>query len=659
MEALEQISLFRDFFEQNCMDKILKASRIGKPFEIIFSNLSEFSLDLANELLDSPEETIKAAELALKELDINNPRARIIHLPATQRRDIWEIRKDDIGKLIAIKGVINKSSSIIHVCTSAKFECPNCGSIINILQPESDFKEPSKCTCGRKGKFNLLSKELSDTIKLGLIDDLMDKDNADRSIAREKIAILSKGLTSFEIDKEIKPGRKVIVNGWLQYIQKGKSTEFDSIFIVNSIEFVEVGWDTIKVNAKEEKEIKGLAKEKDIIYRLSDSIADVYGFQEVKIASLLLLAGAPHMYDKNGHLTSRGTIHMLLIGNPGEAKTYLAKRAGAISPIFSFQSAATASGKGLVAAVVQDKDIGAWTIYPGVVAMANKGVVTIDEIDKTHKEDYGDHNNAMNDMMVIIAKSNVKGKLQTETSYLATANPENRVFTQYEDLINQIDMPKDFLDRFDIILPMISPLDKEEKEKIMDTMLDRHFEEKEVWQPEFSHEFITKYIAYCRMNNPKPKLPKELASLIKKKLHELMKPKDEGQIKVSFRQIESIMRFAYASARLKLRDITEEDINLAFDLKKKSFLELGIIDRTGSFSWAKLENVDEGKLSNKEVIHSVMKELFAEKEMVEWQEIINRCRNKGVDEDVVDEHIENVKRKGDYFEPRKGFVSRI
>ena len=65
MEALEQISLFRDFFEQNCMDKILKASRIGKPFEIIFSNLSEFSLDLANELLDSPEETIKAAELAL------------------------------------------------------------------------------------------------------------------------------------------------------------------------------------------------------------------------------------------------------------------------------------------------------------------------------------------------------------------------------------------------------------------------------------------------------------------------------------------------------------------------------------------------------------------------------------------------------------------
>ena len=32
MEALEQISLFRDFFEQNCMDKILKASRIGKPF---------------------------------------------------------------------------------------------------------------------------------------------------------------------------------------------------------------------------------------------------------------------------------------------------------------------------------------------------------------------------------------------------------------------------------------------------------------------------------------------------------------------------------------------------------------------------------------------------------------------------------------------------
>jgi len=656
----EKISEFADFFTNNYMGELTQSKNC---IIISFTSLSKWNVDLANELLDSPEDYLVMANKAVKTLvDEKEITVRFTGLPNTQHRNVWETRKEDVGNFIALTGIINKSSSIIHLCKTAKFECPVCGNVITVALDEGKFVEPSKCTCGRKGRFTLIDKEFTDIIKIGVIDDLMAKENMNRSIAREKLAILSQDLTSFEVDQKIKPGKKVVLNGYFKYQQKSGSAEFDSIFHVNSIEFVEVGWDTVKVNKAEEAQIRKLAAQDDIIPRLAESIADVEGFAEAKVACLLMLAGAPHKYDENGHLVSRGTTHILLIGNPGGGKTFLAKRAGSISPIYSFASAATASGKGLVAAVSQDKDIGGWVIYPGVVVMANHGTVVIDEVDKTHKDDYGDHNNAMNDMECLIAKGNVKGKLETETNYLATANPENRVFTSYETYANQIDMPKDFQDRFDLILPMVSPVDKKAQEKIMDIMLERHTDDKnkKSWKPEFTHDFIRKYVTYCRKNNPNPVLSSELFVFIKKKLIDLMKPRGEEQSMISFRHLESILRFAYESARLRLRDITEGDIDLAFNLKKKSFIELGIISEVGGFSWAKLEDIEEKVISEKEIIHDIMRELMPDgSAMAEWHEIIRRCAEKGIKEDEAEEHIQKLITKGDYYEPKRGFLRRI
>src|SRR3990167_3799405 len=276
MEAHEIIDEFRDFFENNCIDNITKANSF---LEIEFSSLSQWDIDLADELLKNPEDTIKAAEIALKRMSIaeeKNLSVWFIGLPESQQRNVWEVRKDDVGRMLGLKGIINKASSIIHICKSAKFECPSCGNTINILQSDSTFREPNKCSCGRKGKMMLLDKEITDCIKLGLIDDLMDETNIDRSIAREKLSILSgNNLTSHEIDRKIKPGRKVILNGYFKYLPKPNSTEFNSIFQVNSIEFVQVSWDTVQINKEEEKQIKRLAKDDDIIDRLSESIADI------------------------------------------------------------------------------------------------------------------------------------------------------------------------------------------------------------------------------------------------------------------------------------------------------------------------------------------------------------------------------------------------
>jgi len=677
METTELIQRFSDLFDEKTVQiMILNAANKGKHwFMMDFQTILMADRDLSDALLEEPEEVLKAAEIVLSEIDtgLNPPKMqlRTIKLPSTQQRHVWEVRAEDVGKMIALKGIINKSSGVIHVSNTTRFECPSCGSIINVLQKGSTYKEPSRCGCGRKGTFRVLGESMADNFKLGLIDDLMEDENKDRSIAREKVAILSNDLTSHETDKLIRPGRKVILNGYFKYeqvVKKNKRTcEFESIFHTNSVEFVEVGWDVVKITNDEKEEIEELAAQDDIIERLAESIADVHGYAEAKIAGLLLLAGAPNIYDENKQLASRGTIHVLLISNPGSGKSYMAKRIGVISPINYFQSAVTASGKGLVASVANDKEMGTWTVHPGVVALAHKGVVVIDEVDKTNKEDYGDHNNAMNECEVRIAKASVKARLDTETSYLATANPENRVFTQHDLYINQIDMPKDFLDRFDLIYPLIAPTESIGQGKIMDIMLDRYSngkgkksKKKKIWKPEFTHAFIRKYIAYCRQTNYCPEIDDKLFPFIKKQLTELMKPKGDEQTNISFRQLESIMRFAHASARLRIRDMTEEDVQLALRLKIKSFKELGIIDIHGKFSWATLEDVNEEEISDKHKIKQVFDAALPDgKAEADIEELINKCKEKGIDETTVDDYIAKRKQMGDYFEPKRGTLKRI
>ena len=285
----------------------------------------------------------------------------------------------------------------------------------------------------------------------------------------------------------------------------------------------------------------------------------------------------------------------------------------------------------------------------------------IDEIDKTHEDDYGDHNNAMNDMCVEIAKANVKGRLDTQTCYLATANPEERVFTDTGTYFSQIDMPRDFLDRFDYIFAMEDPQDDKDRDQIMNIMLERQLGAKEErsWHQEFTHDFITKYIAYCRRAMPEPNCPRSLFPVVKKRLLELMRPQGEGQVKVSFRQLESVLRFAYASARLHLRDVTEEDVEYAIGLKRNSFIGLKIMDEVGRYNWELDEGIVADKVADLEIIKGVLKEFLPDNQAsVGMQQVIEMCKERGVDEDKTEEVLSKLIRRGDYYEPKNGMVRR-
>jgi len=132
-----------------------------------FLNLTEYSNVLSDEIITNPEDTLRILEQAVEELGlVKNVRIRLKNIPDTHQIKIRNIRSKHLNELIVVEGLIRQASDVRPQVVNAKFECPSCGTIISVLQIEKKFREPSRCSCGRRGGFRLISKEMVDTQRL-------------------------------------------------------------------------------------------------------------------------------------------------------------------------------------------------------------------------------------------------------------------------------------------------------------------------------------------------------------------------------------------------------------------------------------------------------------------------------------------------------------
>ena len=215
MDAAEQVNKFENFFEQHYYESVAQQAIEGKHFVFVDLNvLSMFDPDLADALIEDPENVLKAAEIAIERFDIEHShefKVRFFNLPGSQEISIRNIRSLHIGKLIQIEGIVRQKSDVRPQVTSARFECPSCGNIITVLQLDTKFKEPTGCSCGRKGKFRLVSKEMVDAQKIVLEE---APENLEGGEQPKRINIfLQKDLVSPISDKKTNPGSKIKITG--------------------------------------------------------------------------------------------------------------------------------------------------------------------------------------------------------------------------------------------------------------------------------------------------------------------------------------------------------------------------------------------------------------------------------------------------------------
>ncbi len=672
MEIGEQIQFFQDFFEMHYYEDLVLSLQKGVAHLVVdFTVLSQFNIDLAQELLDMPEDTFKTAQLAIEKLnlsgDVKNFRVRFKNLPLTQNIIIRNIRSKHLTKFIQIVGVVRQKTDVRPQVTSAKFECPSCGNIMNVIQLEQKFKEPPQCGCGRKGGFRLLSKELVDVQRIVLEESTESLEGGEQP--KRFNLLLRQDLASPLSEKKTNPGSKIIVTGIVTEVpitlhSGGKSIEFDLILEGNYIESVEEEFSAVKISEEEEQEIIEFSKN-DPYKRLVKSFApSIYGFERVKEALLLQLLGGV-MKPRSDGVRTRGDIHVLLIGDPGAAKSQMLKRVSVIAPKARFVSGKGASGAGLTAAVVRDEFLKGWALEAGALVLANKGIVCIDELDKMSDEDRSAMHEALEQQTITISKANIQATLRSETTVLAAANPKFGRFDPYEILGKQINLPPALMSRFDLIFPIRDIPNREKDEKIASFILKLHQNIKLVDEVELSTDFIKKYIAYAKQKIS-PRLSDESLDEIKDYYVKIRNMGGDGDggikaVPITARQLEALVRMTEASAKVKLADeATKEDAKKAIQLLHYTLSQIGLDPETGKLD---IDRITTGVTASQRNYISVVKEAIAKLEKIQGkvipeEEVIKECEGKGLEESKIEEVLEKLYRSGDIFKPKHGFLSR-
>lgn len=669
IEPTEVIRRFQEFFEKNYESEITEKVRKGETFiNLDFSFLSSFDPELSEELLDEPEEAIKAAEIALERYEVNkNFRVRVKNVPDSMQIMIKDVRSEHINKFLFTKGLVRQKSDVRPQVTSARFECPACGNVITVLQLDQKFKEPNSCGCGRKGKFRLLSKELVDAQKIVLEEAPEDLEGGEQP--KRIDLFLKSDLVSPLSDKKTNPGTKIKVTGILKEVpipakDGGKLTRFDLMIEVNHVEPIQEDFLELNVSKEEEDEIKKLAADPDIYNKLVRSLAPtIYGHDKIKEALILQSFVGVRKKKKKGSPT-RGDMHILLIGDPGAGKSQLLKRVSEVAPKARYVSGKGASGAGLTATVVKDEFIRGYALEAGALVLANRGICCIDELDKMSKEDRSAMHEALEQQTVTISKANIQATLRSETTVLAAANPKFGRFDPFEILAKQIDLPSTLINRFDLIFPIKDLPNEGNDEKLASFILNMHKDKSEI-ETEIDNDMLRKYFAYARQKI-KPVLSEEAIEEIKAYYIQMRSSgSEEGGVKaipITARQLEALVRLSEASAKVRLSAIvTREDAKRAVDLVHHCLSQIGMDPETGKFD---IDRISSGVTANERGSIVLVKEMINELEIklgktIGIEDILVEASAKGVKEDKVVEIIEKLKRSGDIYEPKKGFISKI
>jgi len=137
------------------------------------------------------------------------------------------IVKEDLEKEKEVICSISSIKKRYIKIKSARFECPSCGNIIEVLQITKTFRTPSRCSCGRRGGFKVFSKKVIEAQDIVI----KEKDSGfEYTCYLEGEEILNK-LTN------LKDKRFVKINGTIsdEYLKKSISGNF-VIVEVKSIE---------------------------------------------------------------------------------------------------------------------------------------------------------------------------------------------------------------------------------------------------------------------------------------------------------------------------------------------------------------------------------------------------------------------------------------
>jgi len=668
MEKDDASERFVEFLNEFYKDEILEAvNEDKKSFEIDFSFLDKFDIELSDYLLENPEEAIALADDAVRQSDAEltdiKLKLRFFNLPESRNIRIRNVRSEHIGKMIVIDGIVKRASDIRPEVSETVFQCPECGNNITIIQTERIVRGPIECdSCKNRKGFRLISQKLYDA-RWVVVEEPFEIVTGERP--SELGIYLKEDLTTPRMQNKTDPGNRIKVTGILKQLPKRikgtLSRQMDIYLDANHVESVEMVWEELEISEEDEKKIVELSKDPLLFQKLIASLApSMYEMDDVKETIILQMFGGEPKLLKDG-TKIRGNLHVLLIGDPSSGKSQLMQLTSKMMPRGRYVSGSGITAAGITATVVKDEEfLGGWVLEAGALVMANRSICCIDEFSKVAPPDRIALQEAMSMETISIAKASIVATLPAQTAVLAGGNPKLGRFDPFIPIREQVDIDDVLLSRFDLRFALRDIPNPELDTRMVDHILRmRHFEDEAI--PLLSAEFLRKYISYAR-SRVHPTLTEEVGERIKNFYLEMRaKAGEEAPVSITLRQYEALMRIAEASAKIRLSNTVDmEDAERSIRLMKVSLRQFGFEPETGRIDIDRAEGlrVTAAQRSKIRIMLDLVEELTnTHGRDIPVDELTKRAKAEGIDDG--DEILRKMQAEGLLYSSKMGFVSKV
>ncbi|KAK3818344.1 MAG: MCM2/3/5 family-domain-containing protein [Benniella sp.] len=646
VEIDEVIRIFRDFLDHfKQKHRIVKENpnvqtiteSENRPFypqlidQMARTNVRQLNLDCQNLLayrpsmklhsliIDYPAEVLPLLDFALNEffdehhpeVDMKGDSLMIRPFNLGKTVNTRELGPEDIDRLVTVKGLMLRASSIIPNVKKAFFQCLVCDQTVTSEVDRGRITEPTKCPrqeCGALNSMSLIHNrgEYADkqvcrmqempesipdgqtpqSISLVCHDDLVD---VCKPGDRLEITAVFRG-----VPVRVNPRQRTIKALYRTYLDvvhikktdKRRLAVDDDVANQDGRKPAYQSGDEIEVQSEDMiARIQEISRLPNLYETLARSVApSIFEHDDIKKGVLLqMFGGTNKTFQKAGSPRYRGDINVLLVGDPGTSKSQILTYVHKIAPRGVYTSGKGSSAVGLTAYVTRDPDTRQLVLESGALVLSDGGICCIDEFDKMSDATRSVLHEVMEQQTVSVAKAGIITTLNARTSLLAAANPIHSQYNHKLPMVDNIDLPPTLISRFDLLYLVLDIVNEQNDRRLARHILSLYLED----APETGGtqvipiDTLTSYISYAR-NHCHPVLNEDASATLIQCYLDLRKLGGGKQITATTRQLESMIRLSEARAKLRLSNTVEkEDVEEASRLIREGLKESAMDPRTG------------------------------------------------------------------------------
>ncbi|KAL6782888.1 MCM4 [Auxenochlorella protothecoides x Auxenochlorella symbiontica] len=602
-------------------------------FNIDGHHMHDFDRTLYMWAITYPAETVPifdgqlsaiAAELEGTDPEEIQVQARIYNL--LEIKVIRDLNPSDINRMIAVSGMVTRTSGVIPDQSLALFRCMQCGHEVVEWNDRGKVNEPSTCpspSCQARYSMQMLYNR-----SCFLDKQLMKMQENPNDIPEGETPHTVTMFSRQDLVDLAKPGDRITVTGVYRaagvrvnprlretkavyktyldvvHVEKNEST---SLFSLSDTLAAEEGEELpahltaaakagdaqnngVRTNnvtgeemAEKRTQLQAIAADPDVYEKLAASLApSIWQLDDVKKGLLCQLFGG--VSKTLPGVKTRGEINVLLVGDPGVSKSQILSYVHKLAPRGIYTSGKGSSAVGLTAYVTRDPETKEMVLESGALVLSDRGICCIDEFDKMSEAARSMLHEVMEQQTISVAKAGIIATLNARTSVLASANPVGSRYNPQLSVVENIQLPPSLMSRFDLIYLLLDKPNEASDRKLAKHLVSLFGDRSnlEAKKAPIAAELLKEYIAFARATCH-PALSSEAAEALATSYAEMRSMgMSRKTVSATPRQLESLIRLSESLARMRLAaTVTVDDVTEAVRLMKVAMQQSSIDPRTG------------------------------------------------------------------------------